>query len=42
MIQLGNTLTSSEKDALIALLTEFKEVFSWLYEDMPGIDIGIV
>ena len=42
MIQLGNTLTSSEKDALIALLTEFKEVFSRLYEDMPGSDIGIV
>ena len=27
MIQIGNTLTTSEKDALMALLTEFKEVF---------------
>ena len=35
MIQLGNTLTSSEKDALVALLIEFKEVFAWSYEDMP-------
>ena len=26
MIQVGNTLTTSEKDALVALLTEFKEV----------------
>ena len=42
MIQLGNTLTSSEKDALIALLTEFKEVFAWSYEDIPGIDTDIV
>ena len=42
MIQVGNTLTSSEKDALVALLTEFKEVFAWSYEDMPGIDIDIV
>ena len=39
---MGNTLTSSEKDALVALLTEFKEVFAWSYEDMPGIDTNIV
>ena len=42
MIQLGNTLTSSEKDALVGLLNEFKEVFAWSYEDMPRIDIDIV
>ena len=42
MVQMGNTLTSFERDALVALLKEFKEVFAWSYEDMPGIDIGIV
>ena len=42
MIQVGNTLTTSKKDALVALLTKFKEVFAWLYKDMPGIDIDIV
>ena len=42
MIQVGNTLITSEKDALVALLTEFKEVFAWSYEDMTGIDIDIV
>ena len=42
MIQVGNTLTTSEKDALVALLTEFKEIFAWSYEDMPGIDTYIV
>ena len=42
MIQVGNTLIILEKDALMALLTEFKEVFSWLYEDMPSIDTNIV
>ena len=26
----------------MALLTEFKKVFAWLYEDMPGIDTDIV
>ena len=42
MIQVGNTLTTSEKYALVALLTEIKEVFEWSYEDMPVIDIDIV
>ena len=42
MIQVDNTLTTSEKDALMALLIEFKEVFAWSYEDMLGIDIDIV
>jgi len=42
MIQVGDTLTISEKCALVALLIEFKEVFAWSYEDMPGIDIDIV
>ena len=42
MIKVGNTLTTSEKDAVVALLTEFKEVFAWSYEDMPRIDIDIV
>ena len=42
MIQVGNTLTTSEKDALVALLTKFKEIFAWSYEDMPGIETNIV
>ena len=42
MIQVGNTLTASKKDALVALLIEFKEIFAWSYEDMLGIDTYIV
>ena len=42
MIQVGNTLTTFEKEALVAVLIEFKEVFAWSYEDMPGIDTNIV
>ena len=30
------------KDELITLLKEFKELFSWSYQDMPGLDIEIV
>ena len=39
---MGNTLTTSKKDALVALLTEFKEVFVRSYEDMLEIDTDIV
>ena len=35
MVQIGNTLTSSEKDALVTPLKEFREVFAWSYKDMP-------
>ena len=42
MVQVGNTLTTSEKEALVVPLTEFNEVFPWSYEDMHGIDIDIV
>ena len=42
MIQVGNTLTFSKKDALVTLLIELKEVFAWSYEDMPRIDTDIV
>ena len=42
MVQIGNTLTSSEKDTLVTLLKEFKELFAWSYEDMPRIDIDTV
>ena len=42
MVQIGNTLISSEKDTLVTLLKEFKEVFAWSYKDMPRIDTDIV
>jgi len=42
MVQVGNTLTTFEKDALVTLLTEFKEIFAWSYEDTPRIDTNIV
>ena len=42
MVQIGNTLTSSEKDELVTLLKEFKEIFAWSYKDMLRIDANIV
>ena len=42
MIQVGNTLTISNKDALVAILIEIKEVFAWSYEYILEIDTNIV
>ena len=42
MIQVGNTLIASKKDALVALLTKFKEIFAWSFEDMLEINTDIV
>ena len=39
---MGNTLIALEKDALVARLIEFKEIFAWSYEDMLRIDTDIV
>ncbi|XP_077244859.1 uncharacterized protein LOC143884896 isoform X2 [Tasmannia lanceolata] len=41
-IRIGNTLSSEERDELINLLKEYKEVFAWSYKDMPGLSEDIV
>jgi hypothetical protein len=38
---IGSSLSQKEKKDLMELLKEFQEVFAWLYEDMPGIDLDI-
>ena len=42
LVQIGSTLSSEERERLVALLKDFKDVFAWSYEDMPGIDPEIV
>ena len=42
LVQIGSTLSSEEREHLVALLKDFKVVFAWSYEDMPGIDPEIV
>ena len=39
---MGANLEPSVKERLIQLLHEYVEVFSWSYEDMPGLDADIV
>ncbi|GMP35086.1 hypothetical protein CsSME_00007686 [Camellia sinensis var. sinensis] len=42
LVQIGSMLSSEEHERLVALLKDFKDVFAWSYEDMPGIDPEIV
>ena len=42
LVLIGSTLTLEEKSELTSLLKEYKDVFAWSYQDMPGIDPEIV
>ena len=42
LVLIGSTLTLEEKSELTNLLKEYKDVFAWSYQDMPGIDPEIV
>ena len=41
-INIGVNFPKDMKDELIALLKQFKEIFAWYYQDMPGLDTEIV
>ena len=41
-ISISASLTETEKSELILLLKEFKDVFAWDYNEMPGLDPGLV
>ena len=41
-VKVGSNLKPSVKERLIQLLHEYVEVFSWSYEDMPGLDAVIM
>uniref|UniRef100_A0A2N9ITG6 Integrase catalytic domain-containing protein n=1 Tax=Fagus sylvatica TaxID=28930 RepID=A0A2N9ITG6_FAGSY len=41
-VKIGTRCTTEQKEALIALLREFHEIFAWSYQDMPGLDTDIV
>ena len=41
-ISINASLTEKEKSELILLLKEFKDVFAWDYNEMPGLDLGLV
>ena len=41
-ILINSRLSEKEKLELILLLKEFKDVFTWDYNEMPGLDSGLV
>ena len=41
-IKIGVKFPKDMKHELIALLKEFREIFAWSYQDMPGLDTEIV
>ena len=41
-IKIGVNFPKDMKPGLIALLKEFREIFAWSYQDMPGLDIEIM
>ena len=41
-ISISLKLSKKEKEELILLLKEFKDVFAWDYSEMPGLDTGLV
>ena len=41
-VKIGVNFPKDLKHELIALLKEFKEIFTWSYQDMPGLDTEIV
>jgi len=38
LVKISKNLLEEERRKLIALLKEYKDVFAWKYEEMPGLD----
>ena len=41
-LRIGTTLSADERDSLLRLFISYLDVFTWSYEDMPGLDPSIV
>ena len=39
---ISSQLTIQEKEQLVTLLKEYINVFAWTYDEMPGLDPGLV
>ena len=35
-------LMAQEREQLVALLQKYRNVFAWTYDEMPGLDLGLV
>ena len=41
-IFISSQLIAQEKEKLVALLKKYMDVFTWTYDEMPGLDPGLV
>ena len=41
-IFISSQLIAQEKEKLVALLKKYVAVFTWTYDEMPGLDPGLV
>ncbi|KAK5776974.1 hypothetical protein PVK06_044939 [Gossypium arboreum] len=41
-VKIGTSISRGTRHNLIALLREYKDVFAWSYQDMPGLDEDVV
>ncbi|XP_038996868.1 uncharacterized protein LOC120121584, partial [Hibiscus syriacus] len=41
-VKIGTSLSPKVRDGLISLLREYRDVFAWSYQDMPGLETDIV
>ena len=39
---ISSQLTAQERELLVALLQKYKDVFTWTYDEMSGLDLGLV
>ena len=39
---ISSQLTTQEREQLVALLKKYMDVFAWTYDEMPGLDPGLV
>ena len=42
LVKISNSLSEEERRKLITLLREFKDVFAWSYQEMPGLSPSLV
>lgn len=42
MVKISKSLLEEEKRRLISFLREYKDVFTWKYEEMPGLNLKLV
>uniref|UniRef100_A0A2N9GZP3 Peptidase A2 domain-containing protein n=1 Tax=Fagus sylvatica TaxID=28930 RepID=A0A2N9GZP3_FAGSY len=41
-ISMSESLSTEERTSLVKLLKEYQDVFAWQYDELPGLDLGLV